>query len=294
MMRPDLHMHSTMSDGVLSPEQLVDEAARAGVTHMALTDHDTFAGSDALRHVETAIPVIPGVELSMKDMHGLHLLGYGLGAAPELRETVRGLADKRVERAGQILERLEKLGMPLEQEALEKKYRGTVGRLHIARAMVHEGYVRSMQEAFELYLGHDKPAYVAGERMSMEEAIPLLRRNGFVPVLAHPCELQQPDEMLTPLLEKWKDMGLMGVEVYHPSARSHGFEGLCRMARRMKLLVTGGSDFHQDSSDHHGSIGSMSVYWRSAEEDMDALMEAMTSGMERVTGRIAHQRVEKL
>lgn len=273
-MKPDLHMHSTLSDGVLSPESLVDEAVSAGVTIMAITDHDTFAGSDLLRGIATAIPVIPGVELSMRDMHGLHLLGYGRTEARPLRETVERLAQQRVERAREMLRKLSALGMPLEWKALERKYRGTVGRPHIARAMVHAGYVSRMQEAFDLYLGHDKPAYVPGERLSMEEALPLMRENGFVPVLAHPYELQLPEEQLLPLLDKWQAQGLMGVEVYHPSARSHGFEALDRMARRRGLLVTGGSDFHQEN-DKHGRIGSTAAFWARAQEDVNALLETM-------------------
>lgn len=279
MTRPDLHLHSNSSDGVLSPELLVYEAAQAGVTVMAVTDHDTFAGSDSLRGVETPMPVIPGVELSISDMDGLHLLGYGLCEGRLLRSEVDRLARCRVERAKEMLERLRALGVPLDWRVLERKYRGTVGRPHIARALVHEGYVASMQEAFDRYLGHGRPAYVAGERLDMRTAIDLMRRSGFLPVLAHPCELGKDDVTLTALLRRWQEQGLAGVEVYHPSARSHGFETLDRMARRMGLLVTGGSDFHQEN-DKHGKIGSTAQDWARAEEDMAALTDALRSARE--------------
>lgn len=278
---PDLHLHSTYSDGVLSPELLAYEAGLAGVNVMAVTDHDTFAGSDALRAMEQPIPVIAGVELSIRDMHSLHLLGYGTARGDELRSRVLDLADKRVERARSMLDKLAQLGMPLDWRVLERKYSGTVGRPHIARAMVHEGYVGSMQEAFERYLGHDKPAYVPGERLNMEEALGLMRRSGFVPVLAHPYELNQPNELLVALVEKWQRQGLMGMEVYHPSARGKGFEQLDRMARRMGLLVTGGSDFHQEN-DKHGRIGSMCRDWQRSDDDMQALLNALEAEKRRI------------
>ena len=276
---PDLHLHSTGSDGVLSPELLVYEASRTGVNIMAITDHDTFEGRDQLRENEQPILVIPGVELSIRDMHGLHLLGYGFAEGRELRGTVHRLAEKRVDRAKMMLARLEALGMPLEWEAVQRKCRGTVGRPHIARAMVHAGYVASMQEAFERYLAHGKPGYVANEQLSMADALALMRRSGFVPVLAHPCELNQTDQALIALLECWKEQGLMGVEVYHPSSRSHGMEQLDRMTRRMGLLVTGGSDFHQEN-DRHGHIGCMSRDWRLADQDTEALLSAIRSSTE--------------
>ena len=274
MTRPDLHTHSVCSDGVLTPRQLVEEAASAGVTVLALTDHDTMEGCDALRGQETPIPVIPGVELSIGDMRSLHLLGYGYGDAPALRQTIRDLAGKRVERARRMLDKLERLGMPLDWRALEKRCHGTIGRPHIARAMVHAGYVACMQDAFARYIGHDQPAYVPGERLNMHDALALMRESGFVPVLAHPCELPVEEHQLPSLLEKWKDEGLMGVEVYHPSAASRGYTALDRMTRRMGLLVTGGSDFHQEN-DRHGRLGCTLDQWRSVAEDMQALQHAL-------------------
>ena len=210
-------MHSTYSDGVLAPALLVERAASTGVTAMAITDHDTFEGVDTLQGVSTAIPVLPGVELSLKDMHGLHLLGYGLTAAPELRSTVADLAAKRLIRAQTMISRLASMGMPLNWHAMTAGYSGTLGRAHIARALLEQGYVLSLQEAFDKYLGEGKPAYAAGERLSMAEALPLMRRSGFVPVLAHPALLGKDDLTLRTLIAHWQSQGLMGVEVYHPT-----------------------------------------------------------------------------
>ena len=252
--------------------QLVEKAASLGVTVMAVTDHDTFQGADSLRGQTLPIPVIPGVELSLRGMRNLHLLGYGTGEARALRQTVAELARKRESRAATMLEKLAALGMPLQTESLA--HQGTVGRMHIARAMVAAGYVATAQEAFDRYLGEGCPAYVSGERLSMEEALPLMRREGFVPVLAHPTLLGVDDMTLQSLLRSWQCQGLMGVEVYHPSRAGRGFDALARMARRMGLLVTGGSDFHQEG-DSHGLPGCTAECWQDADRDVHALLRAM-------------------
>ena len=254
-----------------------------GVTVMAVTDHDTFEGCDSLRDAALPIPVIPGVELSLRDMPGLHLLGYGLTAAPVLRGRVAELARMRVGRAEAMVRRLRDMGIALDWERMTAGCRGTVGRAHVARALVAEGYSATMQEAFDRYLGEGKPAYVPGERMSMAEALPLLRGEGFVPVLAHPALLNKDDMTLRQLLETWVDRGLMGVEVYHPSQAGRE-AALERMARSMGLLVTGGSDYHQDG-DSHGQMGATAEGWQRAEEDMTALWNALRTGEEKNSGR---------
>lgn len=283
MTRPDLHTHSTFSDGVLSPSLLVEKAVSMGVTVMAVTDHDTFEGCDSLRDAALPIPVIPGVELSLRDMPGLHLLGYGLTSAPVLRGRVAELARMRVGRAEAMVRRLRDMGIALDWERITAACRGTVGRAHVARALVAEGYSATMQEAFDRYLGEGKPAYVPGERMSMAEALPLLRGEGFVPVLAHPALLNKDDMTLRQLLEAWATRGLMGVEVYHPSLMGRE-AALERMARSMGLLVTGGSDYHQDG-DSHGQMGATAEGWQRAEEDMTVLWNALRTGEEKNSGR---------
>lgn len=274
-------MHSTFSDGVLTPSRLVEKAVSMGVTMMAITDHDTFDGVDSLQGHATPIPVIPGVELSLRDMHGLHLLGYGFTAAQELRDTVADLARKRLNRAEIMVQRLAEMGMPLDWEAMTDGYSGTVGRAHVARALVAQGYVQSMEEAFTHYIGEGKPAYVAGERLSMAEALPLMRRCGFVPVLAHPAQLGKDELTLRTLLKHWQELGLMGVEAYHPCQRGHEAR-YDRLARSMGLLVTGGSDYHKDG-DSHGMPGSIAGPWQTARQDVERLLAAIekekTSGM---------------
>lgn len=253
--------------------QLAEKAAAMGVTIMALTDHDTFAGVDALQGEDTPIPVVTGVELSLRDMPGLHLLGYAQAAGGTIRPVVEDLARKRERRARQMVANLAAMGMPLDWNNITHGYTGTVGRAHIARAMVKAGYADTVQQAIQRYLAEDKPAYVPGERLSMGEALPLLRASGFVPVLAHPALLGKDEITLRTLVAHWQQQGLMGVEVFHPSLAGRTAR-LEQMTRRMGLLVTGGSDYHKDG-DSHGMPGSTCVQWRQADEDTACLLEAI-------------------
>lgn len=273
-MKIDLHMHSTGSDGVLTPRQLVEKAVSMGVTALAITDHDTFAGVEALRGHNGGAEILPGVELSLRDRRNMHLLGYGWRCATPLHRKVEELAARRVERAARMLALLRQAGMALDEDALLADRGGTVGRPHIARAMVAAGYAANVKEAFDRYLGEGRPCYVAGERLSLEEALPLMRASGFVPVLAHPRLMGLGDQALTALLPIWQAQGLMGLEVYHPSAEAKGYAALDRLARRQGLLVTGGSDFHQEG-DGHGLPGCTSSAWPGADGDLAALKAAM-------------------
>ena len=281
MIRPDLHLHTNCSDGVMSPELLMHECCMSGITLMAVTDHDTMSGSDALCEGNPPIPVIPAVELSMAEMPGLHLLGYGLARGQKFRDKIQELAALRDQRAQIMLQRLKEMGMPISyRDLLAKRHLeggpdSTIGRPHIARALVRAGYCRNMQEAFAKYIGNGKPAYVPSERMHIEEAISLMNACGFLPVLAHPRELHLEDHLLESLLDMYCMYGLKGLEVDHPSARAKGYEPLVRMARRRGLLVTGGSDFHQENDSKHGRIGSTVEVWETREEDIPAFLEAL-------------------
>ena len=289
-MKPDLHTHSTASDGVLSPAELCRRAAEAGITLMALTDHDTFDGVRSLG--ETPIPVLQGTELSMADREGMHLLCYGLPEESPLHEKVRELSRQRLGRFDRMLELLEKAGMPLDRAALTADPSVSLGRPHIARAMIGAGYVKNMQEAFQRYLGEGKPFYVPAERMTLREALPLARESGFVPVLAHPFEMGMSVHTLAMLIPGWKQQGLMGVEVYHPSARSKGYRQLELLARENGLLVTGGSDFHMDH-DKHGTLGEVPEEWTCREEDVQALLSAMERAERDFRNQQNHQTEEQ-
>lgn len=273
-MKADLHIHTTFSDGVWTPREVAEAAAERGLEVIAITDHDALGGAEALSGLQLPLRVLPGVELSLRDMPSLHLLGYGAGRRAEpLRVRLAELAQAREKRAGQICRRLEALGYPLAPASLQRQ--GTVGRAHIARAMVERGWVATVQEAFDRFLAEDAPAYVPGERLGMREALELMNRCGVTPVLAHPALLPVEETAVPVLLRRWRDQGLQGVEVFHPAQAACGYAALERQARSLGLLVTGGSDFHTPRPDRHGQLGAMVPLWRRAEEDVHALLARM-------------------
>ena len=192
-----------------------------------------MGGADALRGQFLALQVIPGVELSLRDMAGLHLLGYGADArAAALRHKLDELSKARVERAAEMCRLLTRLGFPLSLQELPCQ--GTVGRAHIARAMVERGWVATVQEAFDRFLAEGAPAYVPGQRLSMAEALELLHGCGMVPVLAHPALIPVDALALPVLLKHWRAQGLQGVEVYHPAQSAQGYAVLEQQARRAR------------------------------------------------------------
>ncbi|MFA4983838.1 MAG: PHP domain-containing protein [Candidatus Omnitrophota bacterium] len=248
MMRTaDLHLHTCFSDGTYTPEELVREASRSELSCIAIADHDTVEAIEpALAAAKSReLEVIPAIELTA-DYGGneLHILGYLFDHKNKfLQERLSSLKSDRAERMQKILSKLRDNGVILEAEDVFSFSRvGTVGRLHIAQAMVKRGIVNSTQEAFQRYIGDKSPAYVSGFRSSPQEAIALIRRTGGIAVLAHPYTLSR-DEMLTQLLE-W---GLQGLEAYYPEHSQSQVNFYLKYAQEHNLLVTGGSDCHGDA-----------------------------------------------
>jgi len=249
----DLHTHSTASDGTLGPADLVRLAWERGLQAVALTDHDTIDGlAEAVAAgAELGIEVIPGVEISARHPGGsMHILGYFLDYQnARLSERLAVLKQARKDRNPQILAKLNALGIPLTMEQVERfSGGGQIGRPHIARALFEAGYVRSLQEAFDLYLGNQGKAYVSKFRFPPEEALGMIRDAKGVPVLAHPFTLGLEDPaLLREKLMSLKALGLAGVEVYYPE-HSPEQEALClSLARELGLLISGGSDFHGEN-----------------------------------------------
>ncbi|HEY9796137.1 MAG TPA: PHP domain-containing protein [Leptolyngbyaceae cyanobacterium] len=259
----ELHCHTTCSDGTLTPKQLVHAAVRAGVSALAITDHDTLSGwSEAIgeaqhfvlkaRQLDTNaatqrlnMEIIPGVELStVHNDRSLHILGF-YPDADKLTVPLSERLEGRKRRADQMVAKLEALGYPISLPELGEGM--APGRPHIANALVRAGHVKSTREAFDRFLGDDQPAYVHYDKFSISEGIALLGNCGAVPVWAHPYLFRggEVEEVLKELV----DAGLMGIEVYHPSHTPKERKNLEALCDRYGLLRTGGSDYHGPSTD---------------------------------------------
>lgn len=265
----DLHLHSTCSDGAKRPEELVALAAARGLRAIALTDHDTVDGAaDFLRACKSRPELVglAGVELSAKSEHGtLHILGLGIDASNEtLLELLSRLRRSRDERNRRILAKLNDLGFPLTWEEVESFAGGDVmGRPHFAMAMIARGWAESISEVFERFLGKGAPAYENRMRPAPEEAIAVIRDAGGVAAVAHPVSWHVDYTFLEESFRSFKEFGLGAIECHHPMVGRKARENLLAIARRLDLLVTGGSDFHGlaegEGDDPHCDIGSVPV-----------------------------------
>ncbi len=246
----DLHTHTTASDGSFTPSQLVRYAKQKGVTVIAITDHDTIDGNvEAMTEGEReAVTVVPGVEISVDYTPGsMHMLGFFIDIKnTALSEKLRLLQDSRADRNPRIIEKLNALGVNINyQEVIDISGGGQVGRPHIAQVLLQKGYTRSIQEAFDRYLGKGAPAYLDKFRMEPADAIGMIIGAGGVPVLAHPFTLNcaNADE-LEHLIKNLVSLGLAGIEVYYSEHSSKQVSVYESLAGRFNLLITGGSDFH--------------------------------------------------
>ena len=257
-MNIDLHVHTTASDGSLSPAEVIDLAKQIGLGAIAITDHDTLLG--ARQAVSSGIPsgiaFVTGVEISaqrpsaLPGPGSLHILGYAvdMGNRP-LNQALGRLQDARLSRNPRIIKRLNELGIPLSMAALMASVEpgGQLGRPHIATAMVEQGHVRSINEAFDRFLGTGKPAYVDKERLGCAEAIATIRKAGGIAVLAHPGLIKTPSGRLEPdVVAALRAMGLGGIEVYYPEHTPEQTAHYAALASRFGMIMTGGTDFHGD------------------------------------------------
>jgi Predicted metal-dependent phosphoesterases (PHP family) len=269
-------MHSTFSDGLRSPERLLAEAAEKGLRTVALTDHDTAAGVPDMTAAAagSGVTVVPGCELSTGQTGQIHLLLYGEGVlSPELTAFLARYDKRRRERARAILDRLEKLGRPLEEsQRAAVLARRSPGRAHIAHAMAASGMVRSVSEAFALWLDDPDKAYIPFDSTLTADAVALGATNRCLPVLAHPMRITHAGEKPYELIPLLKEAGLRGVECRHPSANGQNARMLEEQCRSLDLLVTGGSDYHADGAQKMGHFG---TDWSSWESDSNAFLEAV-------------------
>lgn len=253
----DLHTHSTASDGTLSPTALIQAAAQAGLTALALTDHDTVAGCEEARRAahEAGIDFLPGIEISCEFPRPgtMHLLGYGVDPTqPALANLTRRLIEGRTGRNTKILALLNEAGMDVtEQELLAEAAGGTVGRPHLARILIRKGYATDTADAFNRYLGQDGKFYVDKEVTTSRQAIAMIHEAGGVAVLAHPFQLRCSNYAhLQTVIKSLVDQELDGLEVLHSDHNESFIDHLLDLTARYHLLGTGGSDFHGASKPH--------------------------------------------
>ena len=274
MNRADLHAHTTASDGTFSPAELVAEAQRVRLEVLAISDHDSTEGlAPALQANQgSALLIVPAIEINCDIPNGeVHMLGY-FKAVPggALQELLLRLRSARCERAKGMADKMNALGMPVSFARIQELAAGgSIGRPHVARAIVEAGHAYTIGEAFERYIGREGPAYVERMKLSPAEAAQAIRASGGLPVLAHPDMFDQygtllksvgPDKLLPELVAA----GLRGIETYYYRYPTTAIGALLKQAAQYGLLATGGSDFHGSVKPGQG-LGSVFVPWTAAE-----------------------------
>jgi predicted metal-dependent phosphoesterase TrpH len=280
----DLHLHTTCSDGTLTPAEIVREALGRGLTIIAIADHDTSAGvAPALSAASgTDLWVVPAIELNTDYREQeVHVLGYGIDPeAAALRAALQKMLAGRYNRNLLILERLKELGVPVAWEKVAALAAGEViARPHLARALVQAGHVKSVQEAFDRFLGKGAPAFIERISLTPQEACRVILESGGLPVLAHPGRINYLE-----LIAELSPCGLRGVEVYHPDISPNKRRKLSALAKKLGLLTTGGSDYHGPDRVHMAEIGSVAVPFEVGRDLAAALSQpspALNCGLER-------------
>ncbi len=261
MSKVDLHIHSTASDGRYSPQEIVRKAAGLDLEAIALADHDSIDGiAPALEEARklNQLQFIPAVEVSTDVPTGeVHILGYFIDyASEEFTAVLERFRNSREGRAQGMVAKLADLGIHISWERVrEIAGSGSVGRPHIARAMLEEGYISAIKEAFDKYIARDGPAYVEREKMTPAEAVKLIVRSRGVAVMAHPFTVPEPEALIVEL----KTAGLAGLEAYYNGYTSEDIGTLIALAKNHGLIVTGGSDYHGLDESRETLMGGVEV-----------------------------------
>lgn len=267
-MKYDLHIHSTASDGRLTPEQVVDMAAAKRLEVIALTDHDSVSGIHAaIVHaaIYPNLQIIPGVEINTDLSSGeLHILGYFIDYNDsEFARSLEKIRYSRVNRAMTMVDKLGKLGLPLDWKRVQELASGeSICRPHIAQAMLEKGYVLSEREAFDNYIGRNGPAYVEREKVQPVDAVIMIKRARGIPVLAHPADIQRLDELLVELIAA----GLAGLEAYYGNYDARTIQWLEGVAEKYNLITTGGTDYHHFGDGIEVPMGAVNLPRKSIED----------------------------
>ena len=263
----DLHTHSTASDGIYSPRELLHRAKEAGLSVLALTDHDTTAGLKEASQVasELEIDFIPGIEINTDVSGGeVHVLGYFVEYhRPEFQSILQVLRDARERRGQRMVELLNEQGVHIAWERVREIAQGAVGRPHVAKALQEAGYVQTIGEAFDKYIGASRPAYVPRYKLTPDDAVRLIASANGLPVMAHPIELPGLAQ-LREWLPALRDAGLVGLETYYGPYTPEQEQALRELADHYHLIPTGGSDFHGPGI-HPTPLGGRNVPYEAVE-----------------------------
>lgn len=272
-MAADLHIHTTFSDGCETPEEVVAKAKEAKLSAIAITDHDNVEGIKSAQAAgeKLGIKVIPGIEFTTEVPEAeIHILGYFVNDKdPKLRAVLEKIQGSRHSRIFMILEKLKKIGVNLDPDKVFAFSKGaSAGRPHVARALVEAGVVKSIRSAFDKYLGWQGPAYVPHYKLTPEGAVKLILENGGIPVYAHPL-VSDHDKIIPELVS----FGLKGIEVFYPGHSDEQRAYYLALAKKLGLLVTGGSDYHGAANPREGRLGEVYL----PDEYMEKLFEARSS-----------------
>lgn len=261
MGKVDLHIHTTASDGKFPPVEVVRKAWAAGLNYIAICDHDSV---DGIMPALAAMPdypgllIISGVEINTDIPAGeVHILGYIYNYSnQELHATLKRLRESRIDRAKKMVMKLRGVGLKIDYERVEELAGGgSVGRPHVAQALLEKGYINNFREAFSKYIGRGGPAYVERDKITPEEAVQLIRRAGGIPVLAHPLTSDNYEE----LIQKLIPAGLLGIEAYYNNYSIEQVNELLYTANKYNLIATGGSDFHGLENNNELPLGTVGV-----------------------------------
>jgi predicted metal-dependent phosphoesterase TrpH len=263
----DLHIHSTASDGKYKPAALIAKAAELGLKFISLADHDSVAGILPAIEAAKAFPgltFIPGVEISTDLPDGeAHILGYFIDYTdPDFEKALEKFRDSRTSRGRRMVEKLGGLGIKIDWARVQEiAGDGSIGRPHVAQAMLEKGYVKTFEEAFDKYIGHGGPAYVEREKLTPEEAVALILRAKGIPVLAHPFTVKNSEAIIKSL----KKAGLIGIEAYYKDNTPAAIQATLKLAGKYSLIATGGTDYH-GISDNEVMMGGTEVPLAAAEK----------------------------
>jgi predicted metal-dependent phosphoesterase TrpH len=273
----NLHIHSRCSDGYLTPKQIVDKARANSIDIISITDHDSVEAYRYLSRSQIPLRLLPGIEFSSTwEDNDIHILGFGVDTAnPALLEILHWMSDGRRTRAQKMLHKLEQMGMPIPMDLVlsfagEKKL---IVRPHVASALVASKYCRTKQEAFEKYIGNDRPAFVPKPILSTPEVIDYIHQAGGVAIVAHPGKIKSPG-----FINEFIMHGLDGLEIWHPDHNDWQINAFRELCNAHGLYKTGGSDFHGEE-DVHNYLGPVPL--------ADDILESITKIWENYKCRIS-------